>query len=305
MANGQREMAVLFVLTVMAGFWAGRQVAGDGGELAGALVAASVAVSPAFLLFGTLVMLEVPGALLLFLAVGSYARSLRSGLPRDFTLACLAAVLLFFLKFNYGLAWLVPFVLAEIWLAAGSLAALRAQAAARVRSVDWRRPWPIFLLAYAAAIVALALFGGRVNDPSGQASRSISLGTPLYVLYVLVLARALIRPRRSWALLKAWYATAGSRPRAIALVVLLPIAALDARALPRARLRARPGEPQTPAPRCGRPRAPCSTRVRFSTSSRRRSRWARRASSWSRSRSFSGPVCRHLTARSSLRWSSA
>ena len=217
-------MAVLFVLTVMAGYWAGRQVAGDGGELAGALVAASVATSPAFQLFGTLVMLEVPGALLLFLAVGSYARSLRSSVPRDFELACLAAVLLFFLKFNYGLAWLVPFALAEVWLAAGSLAALRAQAVARVRSVEWRRPWPIFLLAYGAAIVALAIFGGRVNDPSGQASRSISLGTPLYILYVLVLARALIRPRRSWARLKDWYATAGSRPRAIALVVLLPIA---------------------------------------------------------------------------------
>ena len=111
--TAQAEMVVLFVLTVLAGFWAGRQVAGVGGDLAGALVAASVAVSPAFQLYGTLVMLEVPGALLLFLAVGSYARSLRSGVPRDFTLACLAAALLFFLKFNYGLAWLVPFVLAE------------------------------------------------------------------------------------------------------------------------------------------------------------------------------------------------
>ncbi|OYV96631.1 MAG: hypothetical protein B7Z68_05295, partial [Acidobacteria bacterium 21-70-11] len=221
-ANG--EMVVLFVLTVMAGFWAGRQVGGDGRDLAGALVAASVAVSPAFQLFGTLVMLEVPGALLLFLAVGSYARSLRSSAPRNFTLACLAAVLLFFLKFNYGLAWLVPFVLAEAWLAAGSLAALRAGAAARLRSVDWRRPWRIFLLAYAAGMLALALFGGRVNDPSGQASRSISLGTPLYILYVLVLAHALIWPRRSWTRLKAWYAAAGSRPRAIALVVFLPIA---------------------------------------------------------------------------------
>ncbi|MDD5563457.1 MAG: hypothetical protein PHQ91_07055 [Thermoanaerobaculaceae bacterium] len=218
------EMVVLFALTVLAGFWAGRQVAGAGGDLAGALVAAAAAASPAFLLFGTLVMLEIPGALLLFLAVGSYARSLRSGVGRDFTLACLAAVLLFFLKFNYGLAWLVPFVLAEVWLAAGSPAALRAQAARFLKSIEWRRPWPIFLLAYAAGIVALALFGGRVDDPNGQASRAISLGTPLYVLYVLVLARALMRPRRSWTRLKAWYAAAGSRPRAIVLVALLPIA---------------------------------------------------------------------------------
>ncbi len=218
------EMVVLLVLTVLAGFWAGRQVAGVGGDLAGALVAAAVAMSPAFQLFGTLVMLEVPGALLLFLAVGSYARSLRSDAPRDFTLACLAAVLLFFLKFNYGLAWLVPFVVAEAWLASGSLAALRFEAATRLRSIDWRRPWRIFLLAYAAGLVAIALFGGRVNDPSGQASRSISLGTPLYILYILVLGRAAIWPRRSWTRLKAWYATAGTRAQTFGVVVLLPIA---------------------------------------------------------------------------------
>jgi hypothetical protein len=281
--TAQAEMVVLFVLTVVAGFWAGRQVAGVGGDLAGALVAASVAASPAFQLYGTLVMLEVAGALLLFLAVGSYAHSLRSGAPRDFTLACLAAVLLFFLKFNYGLAWLVPFVLAEIWLTAGSLTDLRAQAVTHLRSVELRRPWPIFLLAYAAGLVALALFGGRVSDPGGQAGRSISLGTPLYVLYILVLARALIRPRRSWARLEAWYAAAGSRPRAIALVVLLPIAVWML-APSHARGFVRVLENRDAGP----------------------SLWTlRRASPWSRSRSCSGLASRHPTASSSWRSPSA
>ncbi len=218
------EMAVLFALTVLAGFWAGRQVAGVGGEFAGALVAAAVAASPAFLLFGTLVMTRSPERCCCSSRWGATRARCAAASRADFTLACIAAVLLFFLKFNYGLAWLVPFVLAEIWLAAGSPAALRARAAAHVRAVDWRRPWPIFLLAAAAGIVALALFGGRVNDANGQASRAISLGTPLYVLYVLVLIRALIRPRRSWARLKAWYSAAGPHPRAIVLVVLLPIA---------------------------------------------------------------------------------
>ena len=216
-------MVALFVLTVLAGFWAGRQLGGAGGDLAGALVAASVAVSPAFQLFGMLVMLEIPGALLLFLAVGSYLRALRTGRPRDFAVACLAAVLLFFLKFNYGLAWLVPVALAEVWLAARTSASLRAEIVTRLRSVDWHRPWPVFLLAYAAGLLALALFGGRVAGPAGETTRAISLGTPLYALYLLVLGRALMRPRGSWMRLKAWYAGAGSRLRTIALVVLLPI----------------------------------------------------------------------------------
>ena len=40
--TASREMVVLFVLTVMAGFWAGRQVGGDRKDLVGALVAASL-----------------------------------------------------------------------------------------------------------------------------------------------------------------------------------------------------------------------------------------------------------------------
>jgi hypothetical protein len=217
-------MVVLWALTVVAGYWAGRQLGGAGADATGALVAGLVAVSPAFQLFSMLVMLEVPGALLLFLAVGTYVRSLRTSRPRDFTIACLAAVLLFFLKFNYGLAWLVPFALSEIWLAAGSMKELRIRCVSRLQRARWRSPWRLFLLVYAAGLVALALLGTRVTDLTGETTRSISLGTPLYALYLLVIARALSRPRRSWAGLKAWYAAATSRQRKRALVILLPIA---------------------------------------------------------------------------------
>jgi hypothetical protein len=217
-------MVVLFVLTVVAGYWAGRQLDGAGAHLAGAFVAVSVALSPAFQQFGTLPMLEVPGALLLFLAVGSYLRALRTGTPQAFTTACVAAVLLFFLKFNYGLAWLVPLAVTEAWLAAGSLAALFTRVVSGLKAADWRSPWRIFLLAYGAAILALAIFGGWRTDSSGETTRAISLGTPLYALYIVVLARGLLRPRRSWTRFKAWYASARPRWRAVVLVMVAPIA---------------------------------------------------------------------------------
>ena len=217
-------MTALFALCILAGFWAGRQLDDGCGDLAGALIAVSIATSPLFQLFGMLVMLEIPGALLLFLAVGAYVRSVRSGVQRDFALACVAAVLLFFTKFNYGLAWLVPMMLVEVWLTAGSLTAVRTQVTGRLRSADWRRPWPLFLLAYGVGLVALALFAGRVTDPTGETSRSVSIATPSCILYCLVLMRALVRPRRSWARLKEWFREANPRRQTMALVVGLPIA---------------------------------------------------------------------------------
>ena len=223
-ATAAALMSALFALCVLAGFWAGRQLDDGCGELAGAMVAAAIATSPPFQLFGMLVMLEVPGALLLLLAAGGYVRSVRSGLQRDFALACVAAVLLFFTKFNYGLAWLVPMALVEVWLAAGSLAAVREWVSSGLRSFNWRRPWPLFLLAYGVGLAGLALFGGRVTGPTGEISRSISVATPVYIVYCLVLIWALVRPRRNWARLKRWLREADPRNRTMALVVGLPIA---------------------------------------------------------------------------------
>lgn len=217
-------MVGLFALAILAGFWAGRQLDDRCGDLAGALVAAAIATSPLFQLFGMLVMLEIPGALLLLLAAGAYARSVRTGAQRDFTLACLAAVLLFFTKFNYGMAWLVPMMLVEVWQASGSLTALRARAAERLRVLSWRRPWPLFVLAYGVGLVALALFSGRVTDPTGETSPRVSLATPLYIFYCLILARALVCPRRSMARWQAWARAANPRHRTMALIVGLPIA---------------------------------------------------------------------------------
>ena len=223
-ATAAALMSALFALCILAGFWAGRQLDDGCGDLAGALVAAAIATSPFFQLFGMMVMLEIPGALLLLLAVGAYVRSVRSGAQRDFALACAAAVLLFFTKFNYGLAWLVPMALAEVWLAAGSLEAVRAKVTRGLRSSKWRRPWSLFLLAYGIGLAGLALFGGRVTDPTGETSRSVSVATPAYILYCLVLMRALVRPRRSWAGVREWFREANPRNRTMALVVGLPIA---------------------------------------------------------------------------------
>ncbi len=83
----------------------GREIAA---ELAGGVTAALMLVSPAVHLFGTISMLEVPGALLTLVALWAYSRSLETGRAGNWRGACAAATGLFFLKYNYGLLWLVP-----------------------------------------------------------------------------------------------------------------------------------------------------------------------------------------------------
>ncbi len=193
-------VAALFGLAGLALFWAGWEVARPRGvgaaAVAGAVAAALFVSSPFFQLFGTLVMLEVPGALLLAVAVATYARWLGGGRRADWVAACAAATALFFTKFNYGLLWLVPLLLHEAWRRAGSWAALARRLRARLAAVDPRRPWTVALIVYALLLAGLALSGGFSFELAGQRVALRSLGPPLYLLYLVALARVALSARR-------------------------------------------------------------------------------------------------------------
>ena len=76
-------------------------------SIAGALTALAVLVCPIGHLFGTLSMLEVPGALLVpRRRRRPPARSLATGRREHWRWACITTTALFFLKYNYGLLWL-------------------------------------------------------------------------------------------------------------------------------------------------------------------------------------------------------
>ena len=225
-------VGALDFLTALAAFWAGRWVAADGTDelrpsIAGALTALAVLVCPIGHLFGTLSMLEVPGALLVFVAVGAYARSLATGRREHWRWACIAATALFFLKYNYGLLWLAPLALHEAWRAAGdeegALRHAARRAGERLRAIDLRRPWTWFLIAYAALLVAIAVTGGWELPLADRTFHVQAVGNPLYVLYLLVVFRALVVPGRRRALL-ARFRALGERARTAAAWIGLPIA---------------------------------------------------------------------------------
>jgi len=121
-ASARGLVSVLFAAAIVAAFWSGLQSHFRSGFAVGALSSALIATSPMAQVFATVVMLEVPGAMLLLLAVGIYLRSLEPRRARDFTLASVASTALFFCKYNYGLMWILPMMANEVLRAHGPLA---------------------------------------------------------------------------------------------------------------------------------------------------------------------------------------
>jgi hypothetical protein len=84
------------------------------GILAGVLAVGVFVTSPVFRLYALLIMRELPGVALTLLAFIAYDRARRVGSYGAYRLAAAAALLLFFLKYNYGLIWIVSVVVVEV-----------------------------------------------------------------------------------------------------------------------------------------------------------------------------------------------
>jgi hypothetical protein len=217
-------VAVLFVLLVAAAMWAGAQAGGDvNGLMVGALTAAFVVTSPMYHLFATLVMLEIPGALILATAIGWYLRSLRSGRSRDFATASLLATALFFCKYNYGVMWLLPLAANEILRAARSQRRRPRELVAD--AVEFlRRPGPAFVAAWLVLTVILVFTGPWKFAVADRVIHIGSSANSVYALYVLVLASWAVRPRSSLQRIRAFLDRAGPRTRTMVGLIALPIA---------------------------------------------------------------------------------
>lgn len=215
---------VLLALAVLAAYWAGTQLGDGWGPMVGGLTAALLATSPMYQHFGTIVMLETPGALLLLLALGTYFRFLKSGQTRDWTFTCLSAIALFFCKYNYGLIWLVTLGLSEALRDAGSLRALAGRCVDWLSRIELSRSWAVILTLYGFFLMSIWIAGGWSVEVAGRRIQATSLGNPTYVLYLLFLAGFLVRPKRSLNRLRIWYQTTGMRSRQTFLWVVLPIA---------------------------------------------------------------------------------
>jgi len=217
-------VAVLFVVSIGAAFWAGREGHRESGIVAGAFAAALLATSPMVHLFGTLVMLELPGTVLLLSAVGWYLRSLDSKRTRDFSLACAFATALFFCKYNYGMMWLLPMAVNELWRSLASQESAPRKLVSRVSEIV-RTPWGLFLALGLLTAAVIQVAGPWHFELAGKAVRITSAGNLVYALYALTLLRWLLRPRHSFEAARSFLERVAPRTRTMLLMIVLPIAA--------------------------------------------------------------------------------
>ena len=174
-------------------------------------------------IFATVVMLEIPGTLLLLLAVGLYARSLESGHPRDFALACVVTTALFFCKYNYGLIWIVPMIANEVIRGRRS-SGLQATESLKRLGAALRRPWPAILAVGLLLATIIEIAGPWRFSVGGRAVSVSSAGPFLYALYVLTLLGWFVRPRRSLKTARHLLGRLDSRARLMLTFIVFPAA---------------------------------------------------------------------------------
>lgn len=195
-----RLVALLFLASLALLPWALSPLAEGGSPAPGLLVAAALAATPFWGAFASLVMLEVPGLLLLVLALGFTLRAIR-GEPGAWPAAYLCSTLLFFCKYNYGLLFIVPLLLFRARLTQDGWPSLWTSSLRRLWPILARSPWGILALVLLGGLVWLRFSGGFTLELGGQVLRVRSIGNPLLAglwLGLLVVLVSGERRRRFW-----------------------------------------------------------------------------------------------------------
>jgi hypothetical protein len=227
-ATAQGLMLVLFTLAAAAIALAGASLAAAEDAryclrpLTGAVATAFFLTSPAAHLFAGLVMLELPGALILVLAVAVYAQATRGDSPRAWRWAAALAGGPFFIKYNYGLLWLGPLALGELAHHVGGFRALATAAMGRLRSLSWWRRGSTRAVAVVLLLLAVIFLLRDAALVLGDREISVSLGNTVFVLYAFATIVVLAWPRRRRAA-AAWVRAHGPRAQSFWWFAVLPI----------------------------------------------------------------------------------
>ncbi|MEO5616543.1 MAG: hypothetical protein ABIS67_02120, partial [Candidatus Eisenbacteria bacterium] len=169
-AAAEAASLALYAATILAIFFAGTLLHPTRGALVGLAAASLALLAPSYRLFGSLAMLEIPGALLLAIALSLHALAAREPLvPGRLRAAGLATTALFLCKYNYGLMWLLPLAFWE-WRQLPDDFRRRARAAIRRRRSreSWRsRGRPTRRAAASGAATSEPSSGGETRHEHG------------------------------------------------------------------------------------------------------------------------------------------
>jgi hypothetical protein len=203
------------------------------GAAIGLLASALLLCSPDFRVFASLGMLEMPGALLLLIALWLALRFANareradSASPERRGLATAlggATAALFLFKYNYGLIWIGALALDAVLRRTPEQRGALFESAARAwRSGALRRPMPVIVTLWVLALVAIRVSGGGVFEPFGQRISMRSPGNGAYALLVVLVVWAIVAWRRNPEGWRArWRSWPGTR-RAFLVAAFVPI----------------------------------------------------------------------------------
>lgn len=221
-------VAVCWALAVVAAFWAVRPlVPGIHGDAAGLMAAAWVAQAPLLQALATVNLLEVPGVLGLLVCLGCAARALDPEADtrrraRWWRVTWITSLLLFFLKYNYGLLWLAPLFSAELVRRRGSWRQLASWLWMKIRGVRWT-PWTSFLTVALGALVVMRYTGGIDVEVLGRRLRATSVGNPAYVLLLLVCIRSMAGGKEAWRRLRRHWRAVDTSWHGLVSLLVAPI----------------------------------------------------------------------------------
>lgn len=164
-------------------------VGGPDGQWAGAIAGGAFLCAPLPRVYSMLIMREIPGALFLSLVIALYLRASRLRTLAAYRLAGLALILLFFIKYNFGLLALIPFMIAEFFRLDPAKRAQRIASILRTlrprSDCGWRGYMPAAGLLYAAVVAGWRLAGGNPGDPLCL----VLYGVPLFLAGGIALRR--------------------------------------------------------------------------------------------------------------------
>jgi hypothetical protein len=186
--------AVLYGATAALVFAAGFALHPARGPWIGLVAAALLLASPMYRIFGTLGMLEMPGAFLLALTIALHVRCVSDDTRRPWRVAAGASTTaLFLLKYNYGLLWLAALMVNEwLRLSPERRASWLQRAAAGLRSGGRFRPAPLFFTVYVLVLAAIVVTGGWEFTVFSRHVSMRSPGNPAYAWLLLITAWAAI-----------------------------------------------------------------------------------------------------------------
>lgn len=183
-------------------FGVGLAIGGRSGFLAGFGAAVLMASSPMFVVYGGMTMLEMPGTMFLLAALLFYVRWCRFEKPRDAWLTAVSTTLLFFLKYNYALLWLMALAVNEMGRSLPTPGEAVSGVRNLLRSPFWRSvPAAVLGGAFVLLVVLVAL--GVVGRGA-----AMLLFEGLVLLLVLLRAPQAVRVAREWLARQPRLATA-------------------------------------------------------------------------------------------------